>query len=41
MKKIYSDPEIQIINVSAVDIITTSGDCDPAENDIAWALNLQ
>ena len=41
MKKIYSDPEIQIINVSVVDIITTSGDYDPAENDIAWALNLQ
>ncbi len=41
MKNTYSDPQIQFVTVSIADIITTSGDNDPAEDDVAWALNIE
>ena len=40
MKNTYSDPKIQFIQIQAADIIATSGDPDPAEDDLAWALEI-
>lgn len=36
MKNIYESPELQIINVSAADVVATS---DPAVADIDWDLD--
>ena len=40
MKNSYSDPKIQFITFQLADVITASGDPDPAENDLAWALEM-
>ena len=39
MKKLYSDPRIEFMTQIA-DVITVSGDSDPAENDLAWTLEV-
>ena len=40
MKNTYSDPKIQFITFQLADVITVSGDSDPAEQDLAWALEV-
>jgi len=40
MKNTYSDPKIQFINFQLADVIAASGDPDPAEDDLAWALEV-
>lgn len=40
MKNTYLDPKIQFITFQLADVITVSGDSDPAENDLAWTLEV-
>ena len=40
MKNTYSDPKLQFITFQLADVITASGDPDPAEDDLAWALEV-
>ena len=39
MKKLYSEPQIEAL-IHTADVIASSGDPDPAENDLAWALEV-
>ena len=39
MKKTYEIPELKVISLNTVDILTASFDADqPAENDRTWTL---
>jgi hypothetical protein len=40
MKNTYSDPKLQFITFQLAHVITASGDPDPAEDDLAWALEV-
>ena len=39
MKKLYSEPQIEVL-IHIADVIASSGDPDPAESDLAWALEV-
>lgn len=39
MKKLYSEPQIEVL-IYVADVIASSGDSDPAADDLAWVVEV-